>query len=129
MPIYTVHKAHNVISESCPALYRIAGNFRMVYISYCRAHHMKIKTIENFLAHVLRHYAELYKYLTYEILKWVVHTKICTNENYPLYGMQHTNVLVYNGLPFVVPCPPPKFSRGVKHSHPLTLMKRKVPSL
>ena len=26
-----------------------------------------------------------YEYLKYEILKWVVHTKICTNENYSVY--------------------------------------------
>ncbi len=44
--------------------------------------------------YVLRHYAELYEYLNYEILKWVVHTKICTNENYPLYGITGVNWFV-----------------------------------
>ncbi len=37
-------------------------------------------------------YPELYEYLNYEILKWVVHTKICTNENYPLYGTNVYNI-------------------------------------
>ncbi len=56
--------------------YRIAGNFGMVeiFVQKCQ--------------YVLRHYAELYESLNYEIFKWVVHTKICTNEYYPLYGMQ-----------------------------------------
>ena len=27
------------------------------------------------------------EYLNYEIFKWVVYTKICTNENHPLYGI------------------------------------------
>ena len=31
-------------------------------------------------------HSELYEYLEYEILNLVVHTKICTNENYPLYS-------------------------------------------
>ena len=33
---------------------------------------------------VLRHHSELSEYLEYEI---VVHTKICSNENNPLYGI------------------------------------------
>ncbi len=32
----------------------------------------------------LRHHSELYEHLEYEILNLVVHTKMCTNENYPL---------------------------------------------
>ena len=28
----------------------------------------------------------LYKNLAYEIFYWLAYTKICTNENYPLYG-------------------------------------------
>ncbi len=27
--------------------------------------------------------------------KWVVHTKICTNENYPLYGMHYCTCIAY----------------------------------
>ncbi len=45
----------------------------------------------------LHHYAELYKYLNYEILKWVVHTKICTNENYLLYGSSYI-IIIMTGL-------------------------------
>ncbi len=32
-------------------------------------------------------YTELYKYLNYKNIKWVGYTKICTDENYLLYGI------------------------------------------
>ena len=67
-------------------IYRIASNFRIVdhnCIFRIVEHHTKIKTTNISLHnnYVLRHYAELYEYLNYEILKWIVlRKKRCTNE-------------------------------------------------
>ncbi len=61
------------------------GDFRMVEISYCRAFRtLKLRNFPSTIGSMSLYYnyTELY-----EIFKWVVHTKICTNENYPLYGI------------------------------------------
>ena len=44
-----------------------------IFVFRILKHHTKISLHNNY---VLRHYPELYEYLNYEILKWVVHTKI-----------------------------------------------------
>ncbi len=59
----------------------IAGNFRMVY--FVLKSITRISLHNNVNNYVLRHYAELLKF------KYVVHTKICTTENYLLYSTQY----------------------------------------
>ena len=69
--------------------YHIAGNFRMVEIFVYFVLKSIIRKFK--LANISVFYVTMLscdEYLNYEILKWVhvVHTKMCTNENYPLYG-------------------------------------------
>ena len=46
-----------------------------------------------------------YEILAYEIFYWLAYTKICTNENYPLYGI--TKASMHHMKPYLAGVEPP----------------------
>ena len=64
--------------------YCIAGNFRILRII---EHHPN----RNVPCTIIMFYVTMLSCTNIEILKWVFHTKMCTDENYPLYGMMLYN--------------------------------------